>query len=203
VASVDRPMLVELIEAEKAKLSPEALKLWKELEESHYFSNEAAHFINEDFTSEEADAFLRHQDHQIDILKRFDQMPEEDRRTKDVLTELWMGLKRADEAESRGEPAQPYWDKCVIHAASLKDRNKWGPGGSRVEELLGRTVDQALARLRECSHPEVPQEASGDAETVEEWPEGAREPRFDSPGTQTGRDIGTDRRPWWRRLFGG
>jgi hypothetical protein len=38
VASVDRLMLVELLEAEKAKLSLEALELWKELEQSHYFS---------------------------------------------------------------------------------------------------------------------------------------------------------------------
>jgi hypothetical protein len=74
----------------------------KELEESYYFSNEADHFINEDFSSEEADAFLRHQDHQLDILKRFEQMPEDDRRTKNVLSELRMGLNRADEAESRG-----------------------------------------------------------------------------------------------------
>lgn len=113
---MDRPMLVELIETEKAKLSLEALKLWKELEVSHYFNNEADHFISEDFSSEEADAFLLHQDHQLDILKRFEQMPEDDRRTKNVLTELRMGLKRSDEAESRGEPAQPYRDKCVINA---------------------------------------------------------------------------------------
>ena len=70
MASVDRLMLVELIEAEKAKLSLEALELWKGLEQSHYFSNEAESIINEDFSSEEAATFVRHQ---IDVLKRFEQ----------------------------------------------------------------------------------------------------------------------------------
>jgi hypothetical protein len=36
VASVDRLTLVELIEEEKAKLSPQALKLWEELDASLY-----------------------------------------------------------------------------------------------------------------------------------------------------------------------
>jgi hypothetical protein len=34
VGSVDRLSLVELLEAEKAKLSPEAHKLWEELDAS-------------------------------------------------------------------------------------------------------------------------------------------------------------------------
>jgi hypothetical protein len=197
VGSVDRLTLVELIEAEKAKLSPEALELWNELGESHFFSNEADHFINEDFTIEEADTFQRHQSHQLDIMKRFERMPEDDQRSKNVLIELQLGLKRADDAESRGEPAQPYWDKCVIHAASIKDRDKWGPGRSRVEELLGRTVDQALARLRERSQLEAPQEATEAPETVEEAPERAEEPHSDAPGAQEG-----VQKPWWRRMFG-
>ena len=76
MANVDRPTLVELIEAEKSQLSPEALQLCKELDESHYFSNDADRIINEDFSNEQANTYLRHQDHQIDILKRFEQMRE-------------------------------------------------------------------------------------------------------------------------------
>src|SRR5215208_6204610 len=38
VASVDRLTLVELIEAQKAKLSPEALELWEDLDTSVYMS---------------------------------------------------------------------------------------------------------------------------------------------------------------------
>ena len=187
-------MLVELIEAEKAKLSPEALKLWKELEESHYFSNEAERMLNEDFSGEEADAFLRHGDHQIDILKRLERMPEEDRRTKNVLTGLWMGLKRADEAESRGEPAQPYRDECVINASIVKDRDERGPGGAmRGEEFTDRTVNQALARLRERSQPGASQDAP---ETVAEAPEGSE----DRSATQGAQEDA--RRPWWRRMLG-
>jgi hypothetical protein len=129
MASVDRQTLVELIEAETAKLSPEALELWKELDESYYFSNEADRILNEDFSYEEAITFTRHQSHQIEILERFEQMPEDDRRIKNVLTELRMGRYRSDEAESRGELAQPRWDKCVINASIIKDRDKWGPGG--------------------------------------------------------------------------
>jgi hypothetical protein len=197
VGSVDRLTLVELIEAEKAKLSPEALELWNELGESHFFSNEADHFINEDFTIEEADTFQRHQSHQLDIMKRFERMPEDDQRSKNVLSELRLGLKRADDAESRGEPAQPYWDKCVIHAASMKDRDKWGPGRAQVEELLGRTVDQALARLRERSQLEAPQEAPEEASEAAEEQQGRGQPYSATVGAQEGA-----RRPWWRRVFG-
>ena len=197
MASVDRLMLVELLEAEKAKLSLEALELWKELEQSHYFSNEAERIINEDFSSEEAATFVRHQSHQIDVLKRFEQMQEDDRRTKNVLSELRMGLKRSDDAESRGEPAQPYRDKCVINASIMKDRDERGPGGSiRGEAFASRTVSQALARLGERSHLEAPSEARESPETVEE-PERA-EPRPATGETQEG-----VQRPWWRRVFGG
>ena len=159
VGSVDRQTLVELIEAQKAKLSLEALKLWKELDKSHYFSDEADRILSEDFSNEEAIIFTRHQSYQIDILKRFDQMPEEDQRIKDVLVSLRMGLYRSEEAESRGESSQLLRDESVIYAAIIKDRDKWGPGGSmRVEEFEGRTVEQALARLREHSQPEPPDE---------------------------------------------
>ena len=101
MASVDRLMLVELIEAEKAKLSLEALELWKGLEQSHYFSNEAESIINEDFSSEEAATFVRHPNRRFEAFRA--EMPEDDRRTKNVLSELRMGLKRSDDAESRGE----------------------------------------------------------------------------------------------------
>ena len=196
MASVDRQTLGELIEAQKAQLSPEALELWKELDESPFFSNEADHFINEDLTNEQADRFMRHQSHQLDILGRFDRMPEDDRRTKYALIELRAGMSKSDEAESRGEPAQPRRDKCVINAAIIKDRDKWGPGGSmRIEEFKGRTVEQALARLGERSQLEPPDERES-PERVEEAPDRAEDPS-DAGGAQEG-----VRSPWWRRVFG-
>lgn len=42
---MDRPTLVELIEAQKAKLSPEALKLWEELDSSLYMSPDEGTFL--------------------------------------------------------------------------------------------------------------------------------------------------------------
>jgi hypothetical protein len=45
---------------------------------------------------------------------------------------------------------------------------------------------------------EAPQEASEDAETLEEAPDRAEEPRSATGGAQEGA-----RRPWWRRVFRG
>jgi hypothetical protein len=198
VGSVDRLTYVELIEAQKARLSPEALELWKELDESHFFSNEADHFINEDFTTEEAITFQRHQRRQLDILGRWEKMPQDDRRVQRPLMELRAGLSRSDEAESRGEPAQQIRDKCVITASIIKDRDTRGPGGPpRGEEFEGRTVEQALARLMEPSQPEALQDAPEAPQTAEQEPEWA-EPRPAAPGAQEGAQ-----KPWWRRVFGG
>ena len=101
MASVDRLTLVELMEAQKAKLSPEALELWEDLDACVYMSNEET----------------RLGPHEDAIMKRMAQMPEEYPYIIDVLSELRMGLYEADY--------------------------------SHPDELLGRTVDQALARLRE------------------------------------------------------
>jgi hypothetical protein len=57
---------------------------------------------------------------------------------------------------------------------------------------LARTTEEQARTIREL---EAPQEA---AETVEAEPEDA-EPRPDAPGPQEG----VQRRPWWRRVFGG
>jgi hypothetical protein len=135
VGSVDRPTLVEQIEAQKAKLSPEALKLWEELDSSLY-------------TSPEEGTFLKR--HEVYLIDRMDRLPEKDRHIQDVLTELRAGLYESDLSERRGEPSQPHRDKCVIEASLIKDRD--GRGGENpmaVEELMGRTVEGALARLRE------------------------------------------------------
>jgi hypothetical protein len=124
-------------------------------------------------------------------------MPEDDRRTKNVLSELRMGLKRSDDAESRGELAQRYWDKCVINASIMKDRDERGPGGSMgVEEFASRTVSQALARLGDRSQLEAPSEAR-------ESPQAARkEPERTGPRPATVESQETVQRPWWRRVFG-
>jgi hypothetical protein len=135
VGSVDRLTLVELIEAQKAKLSPEALKLWEELDTSLFMSSEEATFLKR---------------HEIALIDRMEQLPEKDQHIQDVLTELRSGLYQSDFSERRGEQSQPHRDKCVIEASLIKDRDERGrENPMAVEELMGRTVEGALARLRE------------------------------------------------------
>jgi hypothetical protein len=132
---VDRPTLVEQIEAQKAKLSPEALKLWEELDSSLYMSPEEGTFLKR---------------REVYLIDRMDRLPEKDRHIQDVLTELRAGLYESDLSERRGEPSQPHRDKCVIEASLIKDRDGRGrENPMAVEELMGRTVEGALARLRE------------------------------------------------------
>ena len=74
MASVDRQTLVELIEAQKAKLSPEALKLWEELDASLYMS------------PEEEPAFIKRRE--VEIIDRMEHLPEADQHIVNVLSEL-------------------------------------------------------------------------------------------------------------------
>ena len=108
---MDRPTLVELIEAQKAKLSPEALQLWEELDSSLYMSPEEGTFLKR---------------HEVELIDRMDRLPEKDRHIQDVLTELRAGLYQSDLSERRGEPPQPHRDKCVIDAWRIKNRDERG-----------------------------------------------------------------------------
>lgn len=135
MASVNRLTLVELIEAEKVKLSPEALELWEELDTSLYMSPEEETTLKP---------------HEAALMRSMIYLPEADQHTINILTELRAGLYQSDYSERRGDLAQPRRDRCVITASIIKDRDERGPGNPLpVDELLGRTVDQALARLRE------------------------------------------------------
>jgi hypothetical protein len=133
---MDRPTLVELIEEEKAKLSPEALKLWEELDASLYTNPEVE------------PAFIKRRE--AEIIDRMDRLPQADWRTVEVLTELRTGLYESDSSERRGGPSQWHRDGCVIRAALIKDRDERGRANPLPpNEDLGRIVDQALTRLRE------------------------------------------------------
>ena len=138
-SSMDRPTLVELIEEEKAKLSPEALKLWEELDASLYTS------------PEEEPAFIKRRE--AEIIDGMDRLPETDRRIVEVLSELRAGLHESDLSERRGDPSQWHRDKHVIGASLIKDPGERGEGDPLLpmppNEVLNRAVDQALARLRE------------------------------------------------------
>ncbi len=65
-----------------------------------------------------------------------------------------------------------------------------------IAQLSAATAEQART-IRAIEAP-ASEEAPEAAETVEEEPERAS-PRSDAPGPQTG----GERRPWWRRVFGG
>jgi hypothetical protein len=136
---MDRRTLVELIEEEKAKLSPEALKLWEELEASLYTS------------PEEEPTFIKRRE--VEIIERMDRLAEADRRIVDVLSELRAGLYESDSSERRGAPSQWHRDKCVIGASLIKDPDERGEGDHLPpmppKEVLNRAVEQALARLRD------------------------------------------------------
>jgi len=133
---VERPTLVELIEGHKAKLSAEALKLWEELDTSLYLS------------PEEEPAFIKRRE--VEIIDRIEQLPEADQHIVEVLSELRAGLYESDLSEQRrGDPAQLHRAKCVIYASLIKDREERGWRNPQPpKEGLGRSVEQALARLR-------------------------------------------------------
>ena len=106
--------------------------------------------------------------------------------------------------EPRGEPADQAerledLREQVAYLREQLDRER----EARTEER--RRQDTIIAQLsaanaeqaRTIRAIEAPQEAPGDAETVEEAPEEV-EPRPADPGPREGA-----RRPWWRRVFGG
>ena len=133
MAGVDRLTLVELIEAEKAKLSTEALKLWEEFDASLYRN------------PEEEPAFIKRRE--VEIIDRMDRLPEADRRIVDVLSELRTGLYEFHLSERRGDLSQWHRDRCVIRASIIKERGEGDP--LPPKEVSNRTVEQALARLRQ------------------------------------------------------
>ncbi len=71
-------------------------------------------------------------------------------------------------------------------------------------QLSAANAEQART-IRAIEAP-ASEEASEDAETVDEAPERAEEPRSDTGGaqaaTQSPQAGDEDRRPWWRRFFG-
>jgi hypothetical protein len=138
---MDRQTLVELIEEEKAKLSPKALKLWEELGASLYTS------------PEEEPAFIKHRE--AELIDRIDRLAEADRHIVDVLSELRAGLYESDLSERRGDPSQWHRDKHVIGAALIKDPDERGEGDllppMAPNEVSNRAVEEALARLRKHS----------------------------------------------------
>ena len=129
---MDRLELAELIEAQKSKLSPQARGLWDEFDALINRSNDARK------------PFIR-QEH--DVMRRIGNLPWSDKRILNPLRELRVWLYESDDAESRGEPGEPYRVDSVLRAARFKDRDL----GRAVEGHM--TLEQAVDRLKEDNIP--------------------------------------------------
>jgi hypothetical protein len=133
---VGRLTLVELIEAHKAKLSAQAHKLWEELDASLYRN------------PEDEPAFIKRRE--VEIIDRMDRLPQADRHIVEVLSKLREGQYEFHLSERRGDSSQAHRDTCVVDVSLIKDSDERGEGAPLPpSEVSNRTVEQALARLRE------------------------------------------------------
>ena len=134
---MDRLELVELIEAQKSKLSPQARDLWDEFDALVYPPDD-----------DRKKLFARQE---YDVIHRIDKLPRSDKRVLNPLRELRIGLYESDQAESRGELGEPHRVDSVLRAAQFKDRDVGGETDWHM--TLEQALDQAVARLKEDDSP--------------------------------------------------
>jgi len=123
-----RLALVELIEDQAARLTPEGRDLAQRMEllAEAPPGGQAATYDTQRAQADDA----------------WD-LPPLDRNILERLLMLWEGLERSDGAERRGESGGRYLDMAVTGAAGLKDRYE----ARMIDPDM--TPEQALARLRE------------------------------------------------------
>jgi hypothetical protein len=125
---VDRLELVEIIEREKARLSPKGRELWDEMEISVYMSPEEESKLNP---------------HEQTTIENMAYLPQSDQDVLNRLMELRAGLYDSDAVERRGESGESRRAQSVILAANLKNLAE----GKQADPFL--SLEQARARLRE------------------------------------------------------
>jgi hypothetical protein len=125
---VDRLELVEIIEREKARLSPKGRELWDEMEISVYMSSEEESKLNP---------------HEQTTIENMAYLPQSDQDVLNRLMELRAGLYDSDAVERRGESGESRRAQSVILAANLKNLAE----GKQADPFL--SLEQARARLRE------------------------------------------------------
>ena len=132
--SVSRLELVELIEGEVAKLSPQGRELWERLE-----------LYTETSAPEEAapETLAPPAPEEVEVIERMPELPEQEQGILEALMELLAGLRSSDYAENQGQPGEPRRNQAVILAAGLKDRRE----GRQIDPDM--TPERAAARLRE------------------------------------------------------
>ena len=124
---MNRNDLVELLEGEAAKLSPEGKELWKEME------------VLVELDPEDEDTLSQ----QAEINNRTAIFPPHERHALERLTELRAGLYNSDDVEEQGESGERHRVQAVLVAAGLKDVSE----GRLADPEM--TVEQALGRLRQ------------------------------------------------------
>ena len=124
---MSRNELVELLEGEAAKLSPEGKQLWKEME------------VLVELDPEDEDTLSQ----QEEINNRTAILPPNERHALERLTELRAGLYNSDNVEEQGESGEGHRVQAALIAAALKDVSE----GRLADPEM--TVEQALARLRQ------------------------------------------------------
>ncbi len=125
---MDRIRLIELIEDQAARLSAKGKGLWEELE-----------FLRESIPDPEEPSRTARE---YDIMERIFELPMSEQFLTSRLAELVAALRKAEEAERRGESGDHHRTRGVINAAMLKDREE---GAIAAHMTLGR----AIARLEE------------------------------------------------------
>ncbi len=126
---MDRIRLIEVIEGQTARLSAEGRGLWEELE-----------FLRETIPDPEEPSRMARE---YDIMERIFELPVPEQFLTGRLAELVAALRRAEEAERRGESGDNQRARGVINAAMLKDREEGRPIDAHM------TLGRAMARLEE------------------------------------------------------
>ena len=125
---MDRLALVELIEGQAARLTPEGRDLAQRME-----------LLAE---APPGGPFATEETQRVQAEEAWDLSPR-DRNILERLLMLWEGLERSAAAERRGEPGERYRDLAATGAAGLKDRYE----DRMIDPDM--TPERALARLSE------------------------------------------------------
>jgi hypothetical protein len=126
---LERFHLIELIEAQTARLSPEGRELWEQLE-----------FLRETIPDPADESRMASE---FEITERIFELPAPEQFVTSRLAELVGGLRKSEKAEIQGESGDEHRVRCVIAAAWIRDRQK----GRTIDPDM--TLDQAIARLKE------------------------------------------------------
>lgn len=126
---MDRTRLIELIEVQTARLSADGRGLWEELE-----------FLRNSIPDPEEQSRMARE---YDIMERIFELPVPEQFLTSQLAELVAALRRAEEAERRGESGDDYRARGVINAAMLKDIEV----GQPIDPHM--TLARAISRLEE------------------------------------------------------